>query len=253
MSNSIVSPAASGLCEYLPWDSDFFKYPVAQIAKVSFNEKEMLEIVDWCIEKKIRCLYFLGDINDLPAIHLAERYGMHFIDIRVTLEFNRAISTLSPFFKSCEGAVVRRYEPRDLARLIEIAKVNHPDSRFYKDRNFSQKSVEELYGIWIKKCCTEWNEIVFVCTIGPALAGYLSCKIIAPAKAQIILAGVETAHRKKGIGSMLIKAAFDHCLSVGCESISVTTQASNINAMRLYTSNGFFPAEVRCWYHKWFT
>jgi len=51
--------------------------------------------------------------------------------------------------------------------------------------------------------------------------------------------GVSQAYRGKGIGSALLKRALKHARGAGKQKVWLKTQATNENAIRVYSSHGF--------------
>ena len=210
----------------------------------------MSAVLNWCGKEHIDCLYLLADPHDTESIRLAEKTGFNLTDIRVTLE---ATDLKRRFFRTPnQKVIVRGYLPDDLPVLQQYARENHTDSRFFNDPNFSRERAAEMYAVWIEKCCNEFKDTVFVAQYNGEVVGYLSCRTGLKSSGQIVLAGVRTQCRNIGIGTRLVRKALHWFDKEGMKTAAVVTQGTNIRALRLYTSWGFYPVRIALWYHKWF-
>ena len=78
----------------------------------------------------------------------------------------------------------------------------------------------------------------------------LVTRVDAGSPADGIIAVAETA-RGRGVGRALVEAAHNQYLQWGLDSAHVVTQLRNIQAQRLYQSNGYRIVSASHWYHHW--
>ena len=239
------------LCEYVEWDSGFFRKRIAKVNKMALSAEEMSDALNWCKLENIDCMYFLADPHNIESLRLTEKNGFNMVDIRVTLE---AMDLQRQFFRAPnEKVIVRDFIPADLPVLQCYASENHNNSRFFNDQRFSLELATELYALWIEKCCTVFNDKVFVAQYQDEVVGYITCRAAANGPGQIILAGVDQRNRSVGIGTRLVQESLRWFHGNGMKTATVVTQGTNIKALRLYTSWGFYPTQIELWYHRWFT
>jgi hypothetical protein len=62
--NIDIRTVASNVCSYLEWDSTFFNKRIARANCARLDESKVSEILEWCRDHRIDCLYFLGDTDD---------------------------------------------------------------------------------------------------------------------------------------------------------------------------------------------
>ena len=74
------------LCEFLPWDTEFFGERIGRARIHRMNVHTANTILEWCAAQSIRCLYFLADSDDPETVRVAEDHAFHLMDIRVTSE-----------------------------------------------------------------------------------------------------------------------------------------------------------------------
>src|SRR5438874_11016865 len=235
------------LCEALAWDSEFFGRQVAHITAPAPTCVEMQEIFQWCRSKKVDCLYFLADSQKQECLTLAEEFGFHMVDIRLTLDRNLKRPALAA---KCDA--VRPFEEHDLGRLQEIATVSHRDSRFYADPNFPRDRCDELYRTWITKSFQGFADQVLVAAEMGQAVGYITCHLQENRVGKIGLFAVAASAQGKALGRGLIHTALHWLLEQGMETVTVVTQARNLRAQRAYQKCGFRTSAAQVWYHKWF-
>lgn len=232
------------VCKPLAWDSEFFGRSIARVLPTRLTEGNLAEIWSCCSSQGIDCLYFLAEADDAATIHLAEKNGFHFIDVRVTLE--------RPFKDALKlnGNVhtIRPWQEQDLSALKAIAKVSHRDSRFYYDPTFPSYLCDEFYGAWIENSCHGYANQVLVAELGGQPAGYITCHL-EDQKGSIGLIAVAANAQGSGLGPDLIHSALQWFAENGAKLVTVVTQGRNTRAQRVYQRCGFITQSVQLWYH----
>lgn len=237
-------------CSFLEWDSAFFKTRIARVTSETLDHQDMQNVLLWCGEHSIRCLYLLAAVHDATTTRLAEAHDFHLADLRVTLGLQ-----LSPgsTMQDPEGDhVIRPCREDDLPALRALARASHHDSRFYQDPNFPQSACDALYETWIDKSCHGYAEAVFVLELSSEPMGYISCHRDAGGAGHIGLFAVAKSVQGKGYGRALIGRALQWFLANGLLDVSVVTQGRNVPAQRVYQRCGFTTRSLHLWYHRWF-
>lgn len=236
-------------CTMLDWDSHFWGFPVARMNESILNEESLGSALEWCGQRKVRCLYFPADGTDCNTLRLAGEAGFRFVDVRIDLEARLESEVSSDSVYSA----IRVYRDLDLPELQSIARCAHSDTRFFKDMNFDRKRAAELYAHWIQRDARE--HLVLVCNQSSPrsrIVGYVSCQSELSGVGRIGLIAVEKQARGEGVGKELVKAAIEFFARKSLLSVRVATQVSNVAAIRLYEGTGFKTCETRVWFHKWF-
>lgn len=236
------------LCTYLEWDSAFFGRHIARLNPHHIDPTSLKEALKWCKSNQIDCLYFLADCDDVQTVRLVERDGFLLTDVRTTLE--RAISAPDA---ALSQECVRCAREEDMATLRSIAQMAHRDSRFYFDGHFEQWKCDLFYETWLEKSFHGFAEAVLVAEEKGQPAGYLTCDLPTPQKAQIGIIGVGHAYQGSGIGRKLVRQFLAWSAQQGVQHAMVVTQGRNVRAQRLYQRNGFVTTLVQLWFHRWFT
>ena len=237
-------------CERLPWDSAFFNVRIGRVLTNRLSSTIVDGMSRWCALNAIDCLYFLADANDADTIHLAEGFGFHLVDIRMTLV--RRILSEEAMPAAPEGSILRPAVPSDLDFLRAIARGSHRDSRFYFDKRFPVERCDSLYETWIQKSCAGSSAAVLVAELRGTPVGYITCNLVDPATGQIGLLAVGPSAQGLGLGNILVNTAVAWFRRQGLGRILVVTQGRNVRAQVCYQRCGFFTQTVQLWYHRWF-
>ena len=205
------------------------------------------EVLQWRLEQRIDCLYFLCAPDDDESVRLAEQNQFHLVDVRVELSW--------PVQKIENRSTVdaRFFRTDDLAALQDMAADAYQLSRFYFDQRFPKDLASALYREWITKSCNGYADAVFVASHQDAIGGFITCHLDTSGIGQIGLLGVAEAARGAGLGRVLIETAQRYFSDQKMRDVSVVTQARNIAAQRLYQACGFRTQSVGLWYHRWFS
>ncbi len=72
-----------------------------------------------------------------------------------------------------------------------------------------------------------------------AIAGFIVAEAGARARGHIITIDVIPSARRAGVGSLLLRAAEDHLISVECRSVELETAVDNLSAIAFYKRHGY--------------
>ncbi len=122
-----------------------------------------------------------------------------------------------------QSVVIRDYTTRDFKEVLEI------DSEAFHPRN-------PAYDVYIY---LTYGSDLLVADIGGRIAGYIVTMDVDEFTGKIISFAVRREFRRRGIGSMLLKAAIDRLRGRGKKRITLEVRVSNIEAQRLYRKFGF--------------
>ena len=240
------------LCEYLEWDSDFFRLRIGRVNEKRLSDHLFQEILTWSKLHSIDCLYFLADCDHYETHAIASEFGFNLVDIRVAL--SKSIGTLPEKDNNKTGPQIRLSQPEDLVALRDIARSNFRASRFYTDPGFPDELCDALYETWIENESKGLADAVFVIQEKDDVIGFITCRKLPKHKeGQISLVGVSRSAQGHGYGTDLVHHALGWFNTQGITTVEVVTQGRNIKALRLYERCGFTISGVDLWYHKWFS
>jgi dTDP-4-amino-4,6-dideoxy-D-galactose acyltransferase len=233
----------------LEWDTDFFGFGVARILVRDIDEEILEAVMRRCKTDGIRVLFYLANVHNATAIHLAETHGFRFVDDRITLNFKFPKDRIQTDAARID---IRGYEEDDIAFLKEIARGSFVHDRFHFDPNFPQEICDHMRATWIENLCHGLADEVLVAEIENRIGGFISCEIQGKDSGHIALTGIAPFAQRQGVGLALTNAALKWFQDRGIKEVVVATQGRNIGAQRLYQSAGFKTCDCAIWFHKWF-
>ncbi len=236
------------LIDKLEWDSVFFGFNVAYLSCMHLTDNIMYRAEKFVRRENIRLVEYLCNCHNAYSVRCAERYGFHFVDVR--LVYRRPLSDSDICASDFN---MRKAEEADADSLAEIARNSYLDSRYYFDYHFTTEQCQAFYDDWVRKSIHGgFDDEVILCEIGGETAGFISVRVYAKKLGKIGLVGVKEKYQGRGIGSALLKESFKWFRERGLNDVEVVTQGRNYGAQRLYQKAGFRTYTVQLWYHKWF-
>ena len=146
---------------------------------------------------------------------------------------------------------IRSAEPKDLDEIQGIAETSFQWDRFHEDPAIQNAGADRLHRAWARNCCTGRSDEVLVHHEEGRIHGF-SALTLAPQgdHGRIELIAVHPRSRGRGVGRCLVEASLSWFAN-RTERILVSTQASNIPALRLYGGCGFLPERTLSDYRWW--
>lgn len=236
-------------CRFLDWDSKFFGFRIATVMRRSLDAGAMEQVIAWCGEQRIECLYYLSEATDAAALMLARERGFRFVDVRVTYQMPVDASRQEP--SAPAAAKIRLVEPGDVPDMRRLASRSHTLSRFWTDEGFPRDACAELYALWFEKSCRGDADAVWIAEMDGHAVGYFTCHLRPNSLGEIGLVGIHPESKGHGLGRALAERSIAWFRDQGCTNSSVVTQGSNVVAQRLYQSVGFRTSAVQYWHHLW--
>jgi dTDP-4-amino-4,6-dideoxy-D-galactose acyltransferase len=157
------------ICTYLDWDSEFFGHRIARVNPRHLDHRSMSELLSWCSENRIECVYLLGDSDDPQTSRLVEANGFRLADVRIALE--REVDEPRAALTS---VLVRLGCEEDLEALRAIARTGHRDTRFYFDEHFDRTKCDQFYETWIEKSVGGYARVVFIAEVERKPVAYIT-------------------------------------------------------------------------------
>lgn len=125
--------------------------------------------------------------------------------------------------------IIRKMQPEDLEQVCEIEKENF-------SLPWSGKSFSESMG--------RKDTVFLVALAGEEVAGYIGCYCIA-GTGEITNVAVKSAHRRKGIGGMLLQKLYEEGAALDTQEFFLEVRESNEAAIGLYSCQGFVKEGIR--------
>lgn len=233
----------------MEWDTNFFGFNIAFISCRFLSESVLTQCKKFIVENKIKLIYYLCNCHDQKSVQLAEQFGFHFVDIRLSFE------------KKLDGNLYKELDNNftfglaDSSHLNSLKKISYSlykDSRYYYDGNFPIDKIHEFYQNWLEKGVKgEFDNLCLCILHGNEPIGFCTLKYENKCVARIGLFGISENYQGKGIGIKLLNFVFNYLIDNNFQKITVVTQGRNYAAQRLYQKAGFLTKSTELWYHKW--
>jgi dTDP-4-amino-4,6-dideoxy-D-galactose acyltransferase len=242
-------------CEFMPWDSDVWGFPVARVRGGTLTLDKRRDIDRWCEERGIRCLYFLAAFDDPMTVRCAEDGGFHLVDARMT--FQRPTEHLERLVQDARPpwATIRLAVQSDLEPLRQIAAESFLDTRFYFDQHFPREKCGAYFERWLVDSFKGFADLILVADRDGEPVGCATFKVIEngerTARSGLLL--VAQNARRRGVARALKMASLDWYAEQQVPTMTVATQARNIATQVLNQRCGFILQSVDLWYHKWYS
>lgn len=230
----------------LPWDSQFFGFPVGRLQAQALPEAELRQVVRQARQEAWRLLYWFVDPADEQSAASAGAVGARLVDRKV--RFGRAVPEVIPALPS---HIVPT--PAVTANLISLAIQSAHYSRFRLDPNFAAGTYERLYESWIRGSVAGQLARQVLTSYPPSAPEPLGLITLGyePTHVTIGLLAVQAGQRGKGIGRELVEAALHYAHAWQVPHLQVATQLDNEGACRFYQREGFVPEHEEHVYHIW--
>ncbi len=238
----------------VPWDTEIFGFPVAQIKSwdiEDFDEIDDLinEVLSTLNEEKVRVVAakLANEENDLPLINKLLNTGFDFIE--VTIEPYAKLSQVKEHPKPIQ---LERANVDDKEEIKNLAREAFAKDRFHIDTRFPRDRADFRFHYWVENSFQQ-NELIYVLrgSQGEVLGFFISKKVDEQ-ELYLSLAGVRKDLQGRGFGYKLYAAMMSHFKSEGYTFVSSTISLYNLDVMRLYSALGFHFRNPRITLHRWF-
>lgn len=243
-----MSPSHSELVN-LPWDADFFGFPVARLRLQSAAQADIGPLLAHAQAQGTRLIYLVADPADGGANRTAAAHGARLVDEKVTYLMALAGEGEAPL-PALDGAIHAAVAPS--AQLERLAWQSGEYSRFRLDPGFETDAYQKLYSLWLRNSLSgQLARVVFA--YGPPGQPELGLLTLGEkdGRADIGLLAVDEAARGRRVGQQLVAAAQAQARAWGHSHLQVVTQLGNVPACRFYEKCGFTQEKVENIYHIW--
>lgn len=231
----------------LDWDTAFFGFSVAQaiadspeecwdLARIAHKNGAQL-VYGYCPADRVTSVIESWIVNSLICTHVT---------------FESQANAVQPHLEV--GYTLHYYcQNSPEANLLKLAIGAGGHSRFRIDGRFPAVSFERMYAIWVTRCVAgELADVVYeIRDPSNEIAGFATGIVKSDGTCVLGLIAVSEAHQKRGLGRSLVAAIIRFAADRGASTVEVTTQATNLPAIRLYEGTGFRVKSRQAVFHFW--
>ncbi len=227
-------------CSLVPWDSDMFGFPVAQISRVEFApasapDRVLRQFETWCADQEVRLVSCRLDHTRLLESIALEGLGFRFIEM-----------VYGPRLDSLDGVTAPRLpievapaERIDLADIESIAYDAFSTGRFLLDPRLPGELSRRRYATWVRTSFDTPGQTVLKAVVDGELMGFFIVEHRPDASVYWHLTAVAPGWQGRGMGLSLWQTVLLRHRADGATSVGTTISGHNEPAINLYARLGF--------------
>jgi Acetyltransferase (GNAT) family. len=238
-------------CSLVPWDSEIFGFPVAQIGRVELDEgaqpKEMLDAFEaWCASHDVRLVSCRLDHMQLRESMALEERGFRFVEM-----------VHGPRLDSLEGIAAPQHVLQvtkatlgDLGLIEEIAYSAFTTGRYLLDWRLAPELSKRRYSTWVRNSFDAPRQTVLKAEAEGDLVGFFIVEHRPDQSVYWHLTAIAPRWQGKGIGLSLWQTMLIRHRAEGATFVETTISGHNLPAINLYARLGFSFASARMTFHQ---
>ena len=241
---SIRTPALSMDYHLVPWDSEIFGKPVAQVSRLQVNDaaqahRDYEPFARWCTHQAIELCASRIPAGDMVESMFLEDHGFRFVE----LNYLPALTRLQERSFDAGEIQVTPAEERDQDALADMAAQTLLHGRFHQDPRIDPALGSKRYRVWMRNAFTRPGQQVLKCLLDGAVIAFFVIEHPQPTHCFWSLIGLAPGLQGRGLGKRVWSSMLDHHRRAGIEQVSTSISSHNIAVFNLYVSLGFrFPA-----------
>lgn len=228
-------------------DEERFGIRVARVSSISGHD--LPAIMEFCDAEQVKLLIARCQADDLRVVQSMEKVGFLLMDSQVTYRCD----LLKPIPSA--SVVTRPVRPDEAETVAALSAKSFRGygGHYHADERLERARCDEVYSSWAARSCVsrEVADEVLVAEREDQLGGFVTLKLKA-SEGEVPLYGVASAFHGQGIGGGLITAALYWFLERKIETVTISTQITNIHSQKVLLRLGFEPSRYFYTFHKWF-
>ncbi|MDQ6622106.1 MAG: GNAT family N-acetyltransferase [Verrucomicrobiota bacterium] len=247
----------------LAWDSTIYGLEIGSIGfffaeeGISFNQHVELaaEVKELAGQRGLRLVIARAELSDGHWIRALETVGFRLMDVQASLVWR---SGVAPPNTPSTGVEIRDYRPDDFGAIGPFASEAFSQSHLYSDQRLPLEQTDRLHQEWIRNDCAGRASFVLVAVEQGSVVGFVAGlsdsakeEWLGLAQGHIDLIAVDPQKRKGGMGRALMHEALMRYKGRDVAYVSVSTQATNLSAIKLYQGLGFQLNDFAVTLHAW--
>lgn len=254
---TIRSPALDLDAGIVPWDTESFGVPVAQVWSITVRDprsaaSDLAPLAQWLADGQVRLAACRLPHDGLAESFALEAVGFRFVEMVYGMRFR-----LDPALAPASEALSAAEEPmawetariEDLARLQAMAADAFVTGRWNVDPRVGPALGGRRYADWVARSFDETRHQLLAARVAGELAGFFIVEDKADGSTYWHLTAVAQGFQGRGIGRRMWASMLARHAAAGRRCVETTISARNIPVVNLYARSGWTFASNQMTFH----
>lgn len=224
----------------VPWDSEIFAFPVAQIASMEVRDTtqavaDFSPFTTWLEQESIHLASCRLSHDRLKESMLLERSGFRFVEMAL----HPYLADLQTFPCATQGLRVERAEDADLPTIEAIAAHAFGYERFHNDPRLDRALADYRYLIWVRNSHDHPTQRLYKICDGTDLVAFFVTENHPNGLCYWHLTAIAPAFQGRGYGKRVWREMLYFHQLEGMSQIGTTIAGGNTPVLNLYASLSF--------------
>lgn len=225
---------------HVPWDSEIFGFPVAQIAEIRVNDSvkaaaELQPFLTWLWQEGIRLASCRLPFDRLRESMLLEQVGFRFVEMAI----HPHLPQLQAYPCCDQGLQVERTTDADIPGIEAIASQVFGYERYHADPRLERALADERYRRWANNSHDHPCQRLYKICDGDNLVAFFVTENKPDGLCYWHLTAVVPPFQGRGYGKRVWQQMLYLHQREGVERISTTIAGGNVPVLNLYAKLGF--------------
>lgn len=238
-------------CSLVPWDTEIFGFPVAQIGRLELSERadpsKILRDFDaWCAGQDVRLVSCRLDHVRLRESMALEEVGFRFVEMVHEPRLDLTDRVAAPRRMIQVGEALQD----ELGSIEEIAYSAFTTGRFLLDWRLPPDLSRRRYAAWVRRSFDDPAHVVLKADVDGELVGFFIVERRPDGSVYWHLTAIAPRWQGKGMGMSLWRTMLLRHQADGATSVSTTISGHNPPALNLYARLGFKFGAAQMTFHR---
>jgi GNAT superfamily N-acetyltransferase len=237
-------------CSLVPWDSEIFGFPVAQISRLQLGDDArasgtLREFDAWCADHDVRLVSCRLDHTRLRESMALEEAGFRFVEMVHEPHLDLVDGMAAP----SHVIAVEHAGQGDLTSIEEIAYSAFSTGRFLLDWRLSPELSKRRYATWVRNSLDAPQQTVLKAELEGDLVGFFIVEHRSDGTVYWHLTAIAPGWQGKGVGMSLWRTMLLRHRTEGATAVETTISGHNAPALNLYARLGFTFGPAKMTFH----
>lgn len=234
----------------VPWDSEIFGFPVAQLSQVELADDALAdgilgELDAWCADRDVRLVSCRLDHRKLSESMALEHHGFRFVEV----VYGPRLEPLDGIAAPRHAIEVTEATPEDLGPIQDIAHAAFTTGRFLLDPRLDPELSRRRYAAWVRNSMGSTAQVVLKAEVHDDLIGFFIVEARPDGTTYWHLTAIASAWQGQGLGLSLWQTMLLRHRREGATAVETTISGHNIPVLNLYARLGFSIASSQMTFH----